>query len=279
MLMDPLAVLACPHCARPLERDGSEFRCASGHVFDIARQGYVNLVTPGTHTGTADTPAMVAARQAFFAAGHFAPLVERVAEVVASAAEGVLGRIVDVGGGSGEYLAAALDRLPDRHGMVLDLSKHACKRAARSHERASAAVCDTWTVLPLAEGSAAVLMNVFAPRNAAEFARVLVPGGALVVVTPTPAHLAELVAALGLVTVDPEKDERLEALLMPYFERTAVETLERRLALTAEAAALAVAMGPSSRHVDPETLAARLGGLGEPIETTLSASVSTWRKR
>ncbi len=46
---------------------------------------------------------------------------------------------------------------------------------------------------------AALVLNVFAPRNGAETTRVLAPGGLLAVVTPTERHLEELVGPLGLL--------------------------------------------------------------------------------
>lgn len=273
------AALLCPHCGGSLAPSDGALRCPAGHSFDVARQGYVNLTGAGTHTGTADTRAMVAARQAFLASGHFRPLLDAVATAAAEAAHGVPGCLIDAGGGTGEYLAAALDRMPEREGLVLDLSKDACKHAARLHPRMSAVVADTWRQLPLAGGSAAVVLNVFAPRNAAEFARVLAPGGAVVTVTPNAAHLGELVAALGLVTVDARKEERLEEQLGTLFERERSTCVERTLALTREEAALVVGMGPSARHLEMAELDACLAALGEPVRTTLSATVSVWRKR
>lgn len=271
--------LECPHCMAPLSSQGAMLRCPAGHSFDVARQGYVNLLPPKAHTGTADTPEMVAARVAFFAAGHFAALIERTADVVARAAGGVAGCIVDVGAGTGEYLAAALTRMPGRCGLALDVSKHACRRAAHAGEAIGAVVCDAWGRLPLKDESAAAIMSVFAPRNPAEFSRVLVPGGALVVVTPNPEHLASLVGSLGLVTVEPGKAERLEAQLEPYFGLAGAERLERELLLSREEVTALVGMGPSARHLREEELAAPLQGMDEPIATTLSVTIGTWTSK
>lgn len=272
-------VLECPHCMAPLTSEGAALRCAAGHSFDVARQGYVNLLPPKAHTGTADTPGMVAARIAFFAAGHFAPLIERTAEVVARAAENAEGCIVDVGAGTGEYLAAALARMPGRSGLALDVSKHACRRAAQAGEAIGAVVCDAWGRLPLKDESAAAIMSVFAPRNPAEFSRVLVSGGALVVVAPNPDHLASLVGPLGLVTVEPGKAERLEAQLEPCFGMAGSERYERELLLSRQEVTALVGMGPSARHISEEELAAQLGQMDEPIATTLSVTIGTWTNK
>jgi 23S rRNA (guanine745-N1)-methyltransferase len=66
--------LVCPICTTRLELAGRSVRCARQHSFDVARQGYVNLLPGGARTGTADTAAMVEARASFLAEGHFASL-------------------------------------------------------------------------------------------------------------------------------------------------------------------------------------------------------------
>lgn len=273
----PDGLLACPHCHAPLVVSGAMIRCAAGHAFDIARQGYVNLLPGDARPGTADTPAMVAARAAFLSAGHFAPIADAVADAVAASLRDTPGCITDVGAGTGYYLAAVLGRVTSRTGVALDISKHAARRAAAAHPRIAAVVCDAWGTLPLPDASAAVVMDVFAPRNPAEFARVLHPDGALVVVTPTADHLCELVRALGLVTVDPEKEERLERSLGPGFVRTRTESVEASLMLGAADVATAVAMGPSARHVSPDALERGIAELGDRIETRIAVRVSVWR--
>src|SRR5665811_2236368 len=96
------------------------------------------------------------------------------------------------------------------------------------------------------DSSASLILDIFAPRNAPEFRRVLRPDGALLVVTPSPRHLQELVAGLGLLKVDERKSERLEQSLSGDFELWAPAEYEERLRLSsAEALALA-AMGPVS---------------------------------
>lgn len=271
-------LLVCPRCGGGLAERAGALACETGHAFDIARQGYVNLLLGGAHTGTADTSAMVAARAAFLARGHFSVVDEALVDAVSRATAGVDGCILDVGAGTGEHLAAVLDRVPGRIGLALDLSKHAARRAAHVHERVGAVVCDAWGRLPVRDGAAVAVMSVFAPRNAAEFARVLVPGGVLVVVAPTVAHLAELVAALGMVRVDPQKEERLEAALGSRFHRTRSTLVERELQLSHEDVLAAALMGPSAHHLSAAEVEARILGLDEPVVARLSVNVSTWSR-
>ncbi|ADG86919.1 rRNA (guanine-N1)-methyltransferase [Thermobispora bispora] len=270
MLADVIGYLICPVCGSAVALTGGAVRCERGHSFDVARQGYVNMLTGSKPPGTADTPAMVAARAAFLGAGHYAPLAGRLAELCRGAAV-----VADAGAGTGHYLARALD---DRAvGIALDVSKHALKRAARAHPRIGAVVADVWRRLPVRDRCVDVLLNVFAPRNAAEFARVLRPGGTLIVVTPTDGHLRPLVERLGLLSVDEEKERRLEAALGGRFTRTGHEIIELDLALGHDAVEAVVAMGPSAWHTDPETLAGRIRGLPGTVRVAASFRVTTWR--
>ncbi len=280
MLDGALDCLACPLCEARLSRRDGSLRCELGHSFDIARQGYASLLPGDAHTGTADTAAMLEAREAFFAAGHFDPIVRAVAErAFALLAGGGAGCVVDVGAGPGRYLAAVLDAAPGRAGVALDLSKHAARRAARAHPRVAAAVADTWGRLPVATGAAALVLDVFAPRNAAEFRRLLAPDGALIVVTPTTRHLQEAVEAFGLLAVEEDKGERLAGQMEADFTLEAEDVIEVPLAPShADLKNLAL-MGPSAWHVDTDALAARIVDLPEPFETRASVRIATYRPR
>ncbi len=163
---------------------------------------------------------MVAARFDFLSAGHYQPLADAVAELAAAALGGVAaqrpGTVLDAGTGTGHYLRALLDRLAldttPVEAIGLDISKFALRRAARLNPDALNVVSDVWQPLPVADDAVDVVTVVFAPRNAAEFARVLRPGGRLVVVTPRPGHLGEVAGRAGLLGIDPAKDERLACL-------------------------------------------------------------------
>ncbi|NHC45367.1 putative RNA methyltransferase [Motilibacter aurantiacus] len=277
MLADVVALLECPVCAAPLASAGAALRCAEGHSFDIARQGYVTLLPPSGRLDTGDSAEMVAARAAFLGAGHFDRLRAAVTAQAVAAAEGSPGCVLDLGAGTGWYLASALEAAPGRLGLALDASKPALRRAARAHVRAGAVACDAWHRLPVRTGAAAVALNVFAPRNGAELARVLAPGGAVVVAAPTARHLHELVAGLGLLTVAQDKRRRVDAALGASFTATAEETVEHRVDLSRAEAAALVAAGPSARHLGAEELSRRTEALDELTSVTVSVTVTTYR--
>ncbi len=86
MLADIVDYLICPVCRADVRLDGSTLRCAAGHSFDVAKQGYVSLLVGNRPPGTADSQEMVAARAAFLDQGHYAPLADAVAEAASEAA-------------------------------------------------------------------------------------------------------------------------------------------------------------------------------------------------
>ena len=269
-------LLTCPVCGQDLAAAGTTLRCPAGHSFDVARQGYVNLVAGGSpHAG--DTAEMVAARRRFVDGGWYLPVSDAVARAAASAPAGP---VLDLGAGTGHYLAAVLDADPSGAsrtvGLALDVSVYAARRAARCHPRAGAAVADTWRPLPVRDGAVTAVLDVFAPRNVPEVARVLRPGGVLVVATPGPGHLAELRSRLGLLDVEPDKDERLAQAVSGHLEAAGEERVGARLRLPREAAVDLVAMGPSARHTGPEALAALPA---DGLEVTVEVWVRRYRRQ
>ncbi|WP_433338994.1 methyltransferase domain-containing protein [Spirillospora sp. CA-294931] len=185
---------------------------------------------------------------------------------------------MDAGAGTGYYLSGVLDRVPGAVGLAMDISKHAARRAARAHPRAGAVVADLWRPLPVRTGAVDAIVNVFAPRNAPEFHRVLGRGGALLTLTPSVRHLGPLVEALGLISVDEHKDDRLEASLAGHFALESREGLDVEVALDHAEAATLVGMGPSAHHIPPDELRRRIEPLAEPLTVPLSFVLSTFRR-
>jgi SAM-dependent methyltransferase len=327
---EALPFLRCPVCTAAFSPAGNSLQCASGHNYDVARRGYANLLPGGARPGTADSAEMVAAREAFLSAGHFAGLRDFVcmmaeralgvaADDVTASGRGGAGNeasvageapptaptgngarppmaptgngahprsaapspgcIVEVGAGTGYYLAGMLDRLPGRVGLALDISKFAARRAARAHERMAAVVCDAWQALPLIDGAASLLLDIFAPRNPGEFRRILRPDGVLLVVTPSPRHLRELVDRLDLVTVDAQKPRRLEQALERGFSLNDRAEYEEVLSLPPADAVALVGMGPSARHLQRADITERLDGRDAPTGVTLSVIASMYTPR
>ncbi|MFD8207114.1 methyltransferase domain-containing protein [Streptomyces sp. NPDC059695] len=270
-----LDLLRCPTCrTRRLRPGHGALLCPVGHTFDIARHGYASLLT-GTRATSGDDAAMVQARHRFLSTGAYAPILE-VGARLAVDAQSEQGTVVDVGCGTGYYLAGVLDQLPGARGLGVDTSVRALRLAARAHDRAAAVAWDLFRPFPLADGAADVVLDVFAPRNPAEFHRVLRPTGRLIVVRPSGRHLAELRGRMSaMVTVDPAKEQRLHRALNPFFETVVTEQVEYAVPLTKLDALDLVGMTPSARHVSPADLA---GGV-LPDRVTVSVLATAYRPR
>jgi 23S rRNA (guanine745-N1)-methyltransferase len=271
-----LDLLRCPTCrTRHLHPGRGALRCPVGHTFDIARHGYASLLT-GSRATSSDDAAMVQARERFLSTGTYAPLRKAVGHLAADAGS-EQATVVDVGCGTGYYLAGVLDQLSGGRGLGLDTSVRALRSAARAHDRAAAVAWDVFRPFPLADGVADVVLDVFAPRNPAEFHRVLRPTGRLIVVRPTGRHLAELRERLpAMVTIDPAKEQRLHRALNPFFEATVTEQVQYSATLTGPDALHLVAMTPSARHVSQADLNDD-GFL--PDQVTVSVLATTYQPR
>lgn len=270
-----VSAVACPECRAGVELRDRRLVCQSGHSFDIAKQGYVSLLTGAATKMTGDTADMLDARARFQSAGHFDPIARATADVVADGAS--TGTILEIGAGTGYYLAAGLEAAPAAHGIALDVSKPAARRAARAHSRAASILADVWRGLPIRDRALDRVLCVFAPRNPAEVARVLRPGGAFVVVTPTPRHLAELIAPLDMVGVQTDKDSRLTDALATDFRPAGRVTVEYEMTLDHAAIANVVGMGPSAHHA----AASRddlIAGLPEAMPVTASVTVAAYHR-
>ncbi|POX62796.1 methyltransferase type 11 [Streptomyces sp. Ru62] len=267
-----LDLLRCPTCrTRRLHPGRGALRCPVGHTFDVARHGYASLLT-GTRATSGDDAAMVQARGRFLSTGAYAPIREVGARLVADAMS-EQATVVDVGCGTGYYLAGVLDRLPGARGLGLDTSVRALRSAARAHHRAAAVAWDVYRPFPLADAVADVVLDVFAPRNPAEFHRVLRPTGRLIVVRPGGRHLAELRERVpGMVAIDPAKEPRLHRALNPFFEAVVTERVEYAATLSRPDVLALVAMTPSARHVSQADLS-RDGFLPDQVTVSIQATV------
>ena len=263
----------CPVCRLPLEPRDTALCCADGHSFDRARAGYVNLI-PSKATGRlqGDSASMVKARQGFLTRGLYLPLAQAVTEAMLSEKPQV---VADIGCGEGYYLR---ELLGSRKGEKLqaygmDISKAAVAAAAKASPGAHWGVADTNSLIPLGDASVEAAMCVFAPRNAVEFARVVRPGGRLVVAIPGPAHLASLREKFELLAIESDKASKISGQLLAF------DLLDgRKVATELELDHLSLRelldMTPNARHVD-ETTRVEIAGINR-IRTEAHFEVLTF---
>ncbi len=215
---------------------------------------------------------MLRARAEFLEAGHLDPVADAVADAAAAGATG--GPIAEVGSGTGHYLRRAHERAGGAGCAIgLDLSKHAADIAARANGGLLFVVADAVAGMPLLGGSVDALLSVFAPRPAAECARVLAPGGLLVACFANPGHLAALRRDWGLISIRPDKLGALEDRLADDFELSSSAELEYSAQLPPRDVQRLIAMGPSARH------GARAPEVDRPVGAEVSVTVALFRRR
>lgn len=286
MLRDVIDVLADPTdgSALQLVDDDSRIISNSGHSFDVARQGYVTLAGGEGLKHTGDDAAMIESRETFLSGGFFAPFVEAVSAAVNDALDVAhIGDedkpvIVEIGAGTGYYLAHALDDVADSRGVGIDISVPAAKHLAKCHPRVGAVVADAWQRLPLRDRSVDVITVIFAPRNPAEFARILNDNGQVIVLTAHPGHLDELREPLGIIGVEPGKIDHLMEKSAGYLERIGDdEIIEFPMDLDRASIAAQIGMSPSARHIEAAELARRIEALPEKMTVTAKAQITRLR--
>lgn len=276
MSITAFASLACPLDGAPLHPEAGCWRCASGHCFDVASQGYVNLlpVQNKRSRDPGDSREMVAARRRFLEAGFY----QRIAEAVAAAARADLpahAACLDAGCGEGYYLRQLACALPEEFSLSLlglDISKWAVLAAAKREKRAA------WVVgsnanLPVLSGTLDRVLCLFGFPVYPEFARVLKPGGRLLMVDAGPDHLREL-REIIYPSLKPEKAHEVAS--PEGFELLGVETLSYPVAVVgAELLADLLAMTPHLHRATPEgrTRAAALTELGLSVDVRLTRFV------
>ncbi len=192
--------LACPIDGEQLTLEEKQLRCVNGHSFDLARQGYVNLL-PVQHKRSkhpGDSKAMVAARQRFLDTGVYAPVADLLSDFLHTAIAAIeQPSCLDAGCGEGYYLAHALNDLRAKKAgdglnlIGLDISKEAVIAAAKRNKDISWVV-GTNRQPPMLPASIDIILCVFGFHSFQGFNKVLPLGGKVVLVEPGPDHLQEL---------------------------------------------------------------------------------------
>lgn len=186
-------LFVCPVCGGALTGQEHRAVCAGGHSFDKARQGYLHLLMPNKmHSKIpGDSKQMVDSRRRFLEGGHYDLFAEelcRLVEEVYRQRESDVFFLVDAGCGEGYYTGKLRERLPRSDIAGFDISKFAVKAAAGKYKSVKFAVASIFDI-PLPDGSADLVTDVFAPIVEKEFCRILKPGGFFLTAVPGKRHL------------------------------------------------------------------------------------------
>ena len=197
MTIQPFQQLACPIDGNNLTRHDSIWRCADGHTFDIARQGYSNLllVQNMRSRSPGDSKQMVSARTRFLQQGFYSPIAKTVSTLIDTRSNPSSEiSCLDSGCGEGYYLNQIIAQSSEQQTLSLiglDISKWAVKAAAVNNKSA------TWIVatnanLPIQSDSLDYVLCIFGFPVYKEYSRILKNSGQLIMVSTGPNHLREL---------------------------------------------------------------------------------------
>lgn len=257
--------ILCPLCRLPLDRQPKVWRCPQNHSFDVAREGYVNLL-PVQHKHSrepGDSAAMVTARREFLQAGHYEPLREALVDLLQPLGAQSL---LDVGCGEGWYTSVLPRVAADVTG--LDIAKPAIQSAAKRFRGI------TWLVgsaahLPFADASLDLVSSLFTPLQMDEMQRVLRPGGHALLVTPAPDHLWSLRERL-FEEVRPHEPDKFLAGFEAQFELHTRQELGFALSLEQADLRRLLAMTPYAWKAKPERRAALEASIGLQAQAAFS---------
>ncbi len=194
-------IYSCPVCREELRVNGRSFQCINNHSYDIAKEGYVNLLLANQKRSQepGDNKKMISHRRQFFASGLYESLSDAINKIVQASLASHEGKysfnLLDSGCGEGYFLHRLNAFLQDDKRPYslygIDISKFAVKAASKRDKSVKWAVASSFD-LPILPGSVDFVLNMMAPFSTEEFARVLRGNGRVLVVTPAPEHLFSL---------------------------------------------------------------------------------------
>ena len=194
MTPETMIPFICPLCQAPFNKINSTQVCNNNHHFDIAKEGYLNLlpVQSKSSKNPGDNQEMMAARRAFLNTGGYLPLANKVAQISKQYLTDIKqAQILDLGCGEGYYTDLLKQQLPAHNICGIDISKVAIRYAAKRYKNIDFCVASAYQV-PLKNNSIDLMVRIYAPSKAQELLRLIKNKCYLITVTPAPRHLFQL---------------------------------------------------------------------------------------
>lgn len=222
LINENITLFACPICTARMEvHEQSSLVCTANHSFDIAKQGYVNMMT---HAASSKySKELFESRKAIIESGLYDVLEDKIAEKIAG-----VKTVLDTGCGEGSHLARIMSQLEGAIGVGIDIAKEGILTAARHYSEQIWCVGDL-AKSPYSEESFDVILNILSPANYEEFKRLLSPDGCVVKVVPQSGYLQELRAQLY---ADSEKETYSNAQTVVRFKESFADVSVERLTYT-----------------------------------------------
>lgn len=275
-----MSLFICPLCQSSLHPAADTWRCdgslnpkQTAHPFDVARQGYVNLLPVQQKKSKApgDSQQSIEARKRFLNAGHYQPLNDLICQKMTALLMAKKASVkqknkpinwLDIGCGEGYYTQAMAQTGMDKL-IAADISKPAVVELARTSKSLgrlwyqgakeakkdgtyAAAIYPLVTSaahLPLRAHSIDGISSIFSPILPEAFNEVLSDEGYLIIAKPDVGHLATMREALFDDVREHDSDKFLDE-LAPYFQLLETHHVSSKFSLAAEALADLMTMTP-----------------------------------
>ncbi|MEK5233704.1 putative RNA methyltransferase [Lysinibacillus sp. FSL K6-0232] len=237
-----IALFACPICQSAMHvYEQGRLVCSANHSFDIAKQGYVNMLTHGATSKYSKD--LFESRKAVIDSGIYDAIEAKIAELLASA-----NTILDTGCGEGSHLARIMAEKSTGIGVGIDIAKEGIVAAARHYPKQIWCVGDL-AKSPFAQASFDAILNILSPANYEEFKRLLAPGGCVIKVVPQSGYLQELRAQLYAdSSKETYSNEQIVARFQESFREAYVERITYTLPLAEELVPALLEMTPMGWH-------------------------------
>lgn len=244
----------------------SSLRCTQGHCFDLSAKGYVNFI-PNKGVLKGYDRDFFENRRVFLGQGFYDHIADAVWKIGLEKKV-----IVDAGCGEGFYSRRG-EEAEGRRMFAFDYAKEAIKIAARGRNSICWMVADL-TNIPLGDGIADCIFNIFSPANYGEFVRVLKQDGLLIKAIPSRNHMAELRSALqGAIRKEDYSNQSVKGFFSQNFKLLECQTVGKTIPVSKEQVKQLVGMTPLAFHVDKEKLdCIRIG------EITIEADILIGRR-
>lgn len=265
-----MSLFQCPVCKKQLVLQNKSYVCETGHQFDMAKAGYVNLLQSQSSKSKqhGDDAKMIQARTQFLNDGYYDIFREALKDIVTKYSANSL---ADVGCGEGWYAEPLLQQEKTIYGI--DISKQAVTSAAKRNKNMKLAVAST-AKLPLMDSAFDLAYSIFAPFSSDEVYRVLKNDGHFVVVFPLEKHL------WGLKSILYDKPYENEVVL-PTYEGFELETLirvEHTIHLTGQTTINNLLAMTPYYHRTPKHAIATLEAL-ETLSTPIQFGFAIYKKK
>ncbi|QGG53433.1 putative RNA methyltransferase [Lysinibacillus pakistanensis] len=221
LMNNNLSLFACPICQESMTiQEQGRMVCSANHSFDIAKQGYINMLTHGA--ASKYSKELFESRKTVIDSGIYDEIEDKIIELIAPAQT-----VLDTGCGEGSHLARIMAEKKGI-GVGIDIAKEGILAASRHYPEQIWCVGDL-AKSPFAKSSFDAILNILSPANYEEFKRLLTPGGCVVKVVPQSRYLHELRAQLY---ADSDKESYSNDQIVARFKESFMEVNVKRVTYT-----------------------------------------------